>query len=211
MACWPSPSAAPAIALGLLVALSASASAWAQQSGKVYRWQDAEGNVHYSDRLPAAPDARNRQILNEAGIRIGDLDARPAEVDAEQAGRLAGSRRDWALASSYENESELRRAQEERLALLRNGVAMARANIDKLATTLAEQEAHALSISSGAAVPMAVQQRIEETRRMLDEQREELDRLQRRYVDSIQRQEEELLRYRALTAELDEGREADGD
>lgn len=187
----------------LLVLAAATAPALAQQSGKVYRWQDAEGNIHYSDRLPAAPDARNRQVLNEAGIRVGDLDARPAEVEAGHAERLAGSRRDWALASSYENESELRRAQEERLALLRNGVAMARANIDKLATTLAEQEAHAHRVSAGAAVPLAVQQRLEETRRMLDEQREELDRLQRRYIDSVERQEEELLRYRELTVEAE--------
>lgn len=193
----------------LAVAAGAVAPALAQQSGKVYRWQDAEGNVHYSDRLPAAPDARNRRILNEAGIQVGDLDARPAEVDAGHAERLAGSRRDWALASSYENESELRRAQEERLALLRNGVAMARANIDKLATALAEQEAHAQTVSAGAAVPLAVQQRVEETRRMLDEQRAELDRLQRRYIDSVEQQEAELLRYRALTAGDDEAGESD--
>lgn len=193
----------------LVVATGAVAPVLAQQGGKVYRWQDAEGNVHYSDRLPAAPDARNRQILNEAGIRVGDLDARPAEVDAGHAERLAGSRRDWALASSYENESELRRAQEERLALLRNGVAMARANIDKLATTLAEQEAHAQTVSAGAPVPLAVQQRVEETRRMLDEQREELNRLQRRYIDSVEQQEAELLRYRELTADDGDAGEAD--
>lgn len=181
-------------ALALLLALPATA-----QGTRVYKWQDEHGNVHYSDRMPASQLANNRQVLNRDGVRIRELDPPPAPASedpvAERGGDLRSAQQDMALVISFENENELRRSHEERLGLIRSGLALARSNADKLSASLAEQEAHASGVPQ---LPLNVQERLEHTRRMLAEQNDEIAKLEVRYDNLLLQQSRELQRYREL-------------
>lgn len=182
-------------ALALLLALPATA-----QGTRVYKWQDEHGNVHYSDRLPASQMASNRQVLNRDGVRIRELDPPPPvaqETAAERQEVLRSARRDHALANSFNNENELRRVHEEQLGLIRSSLALARGNADKLEASLADQQDHLDSLGSQR-VPLQIQERVEHTRRMLEEQNNEIVRLEARYDTLLLQQSQELRRYREL-------------
>jgi len=186
---------APALMLFLL-ALPATA-----QSTRVYKWLDAHGNVHYSDRLPSDATASNREVLNRDGVRIRQLDL-PRTTPAAAAQRqevLRSAQRDVALAVSFDDEADLRRTQEERLGMVRSGLSVARNATEKLEIAHAAHESHAARFAAdGKPVPLPVQEQLEQARRMLVEQRAEMAKLQHRYDDMLVSQSAELTRYREL-------------
>mgnify|MGYP000920362055 CR=1 FL=1 len=180
----------------ILLALPATA-----QSKRVYKWLDENGNVHYSDRLPSEASARQREVLNRDGVRISELDVAGVtpEAAAQRQEVLRSAQRDVALTVSFNNEAELRRTHEERLDLIRSGLSIARSNTEKLELALADHESHAQALAdSGRPVPVRVQENIEQTRRMLGEQRGESEKLQARYDELLVEQNAEIARYREL-------------
>jgi hypothetical protein len=180
----------------VMLALPATA-----QSTRVYKWLDAQGNVHYSDRLPSDATATHREVLNRDGVRIRQLDLpeMTAAAAAERQEVLRSAQRDTALTVSFDDEADLRRTHEERLGLVRNGLAIARGATEKLQIAYAEHESHAASfVAAGKPVPLPVQEHLEQARRMLEEQRAETGKLQHRYDDLLVTQNAELARYREL-------------
>lgn len=171
------------------------------QSTRVYKWLDAHGNVHYSDRLPSDASASNREVLNRDGVRIRQLDLPKvtAAAAAERQEVLRSAQRDVALVVSFDDEADLRRTQEERLGLVRSGLTIARGATERLQTAHAAHEDHAARlVAEGKPVPMAVQENLEQARRMLEEQQAETAKLQHRYDELLVTQNAELARYREL-------------
>jgi hypothetical protein len=61
------------------------------EAGKLYRWVDDEGKVHYTDKMPASEVEQARSQLNEHGVEIGRVEAaKPPEerARAEEIERL---------------------------------------------------------------------------------------------------------------------------
>lgn len=171
------------------------------QSTRVYKWQDEHGNIHYSDRLPSERTAQNREVLNRDGLRISSLDTPELTptAAAQRQEMLRSAQRDTALTVSFENEEALRRVQEERIGLLRSGLAIARTNTAKIQETLARHEEHASAITNqGRDIPIRVQENLEHARRMLAEQEAETAKLEQRYNETLLEQRAEIERYREL-------------
>ncbi|MDZ3823979.1 MAG: DUF4124 domain-containing protein [Pseudoxanthomonas sp.] len=188
--------------LALLLVLSALlAVPSTAQASRVYKWQDEQGNVHYSDRLPSAPEARNRVLLNQNGVLVRDLDPAPvtAQAAAQRQELLRSAQRDMALMVTFQHEGDLQRAHEERLGLLRSSLAIARGNVARLEAAVADHERHAAALAeAGQPVPPAVARSLEQARAMLAEQNDDLSRLERRHQDAVDLQDAELRRYREL-------------
>lgn len=185
----------------LLVLIALLPVAALAQASRVYKWVDEQGNVHYSDRMPAEPGAVQREVLNRDGVRIRQLDVPPltAEAAATRQEVLKSAQRDMALAVSYDDEYQLRRAHEERLGLIRSSLAIARNNTERLRTSLADQEAHAQSLTgAGKPVPVPVQHTIDQTRQMLAEQSQETAKLEQRYNELLAQQTAEMARFQEL-------------
>lgn len=98
------------IALALLIPLTTSA-----EEGRVYRWVDESGLVHYGDSIPAEYAELPKQVLNERGITIGLLEGKKTEEQIE-AERLEQERRvvvalrqraDQALLATYLTVEEI--------------------------------------------------------------------------------------------------------
>ena len=105
---------------------------WSQGSvaGQVYRWIDSEGAVHYGDSIPPEYSKRDRDILNEHGIKIGilprelteeelanaQLAAEHAEVERLRVEELL--ERDNILLSTYLSVEEIQALRDRRIELL---------------------------------------------------------------------------------------------
>lgn len=78
-----------------LVIISAIALLAAQAVGaeetKVYRWVDADGNVHFGDSIPAEYAEYPKQVLNDHGVTVDQLAGKKTEEELE-AERVAAER-----------------------------------------------------------------------------------------------------------------------
>mgnify|MGYP001821960517 FL=1 len=55
--------------ISLLLAFGANASAGEEK--RLYSWTDEDGNVHYSDKVPAEAAEQNKTVLNDQGVAVG--------------------------------------------------------------------------------------------------------------------------------------------
>lgn len=61
-------------------------SAFARDEQKVYRWEDADGNVYYGDSIPAEYAERPKERLNEHGVAVESLEGKktPEQLERER-------------------------------------------------------------------------------------------------------------------------------
>jgi len=109
--------------IGLLTfAVAAGA---AGREGKVYRWVDDDGIVHFNDRVPPEYAEHDKDILTDDGVKIGSIRGRktPEEIEAERVAaeltrqRELQLRADKALLSTYLTVDEIRLHRDRRVEL----------------------------------------------------------------------------------------------
>jgi hypothetical protein len=61
-----------------------SSSVYARDEQKVYKWVDADGNVYYGDSIPVEFRERPKEILNEHGVTIDNLEGKKTPEQLEQ-------------------------------------------------------------------------------------------------------------------------------
>ncbi len=107
-------------------------SGWSHGSiaGKLYRWVDSEGLVHYGDSIPPEYSKSDRDVLNEQGIKIDTLPRQPTDEEvtiAQQAAENAAvdriraeelQERDNVLLSTYLSVEEIQALRDRRIELL---------------------------------------------------------------------------------------------
>src|SRR5210317_107815 len=65
-----------------LITLGSSATAGDEQ--KVYKWTDDQGNVHFSDSIPAEHAERPKEVLNDHGVTVEELEGKKTAEQLEQ-------------------------------------------------------------------------------------------------------------------------------
>lgn len=198
----------------LTLAFAASAGAQAPGKKKLYRWTDAQGNVHYTDALPPEAAKAARDTLNEGGMAVehqarAPTDEERAAQQAEaaknaEANRIAEEQKkmDTVLVSSYPTEADLKRAYDERFDLLEQSVESARVGIRSQEKSLSDLLAHAGELERGGKpVPPTVVESIGRSRAQVADQRAYLAKREAERT-ALQAEFDSLLaRYRTLTAD----------
>ena len=101
------------IITAVLVILSSSV--YARDEQKVYRWVDADGNIYYGDSIPVEFRERPKEILNEHGVTIDNLEGKktPEQLEQERIEKQARvaqelqERADLALLQTYLTVDEI--------------------------------------------------------------------------------------------------------
>jgi hypothetical protein len=116
------------VAIFCLILGLATGAAWAQ--GKLYRWVDENGVVHFGDRVPPQYAKLDRQVLNDRGVQVDTLEgartddelaAEQHEADleaAEQREADAAKERDRILISTYASVEEIEALRDRRMELV---------------------------------------------------------------------------------------------
>jgi hypothetical protein len=130
---------------------------WSQGlvAGNVYRWIDSEGTVHYGDSIPPEYSKRDRDVLNEHGIKIGVLPKEPTEKEVHDA-QLAAEhaeverlraeelrKRDNVLLSTYLSVEEIQALRDRRVDLLDGRVRVTEIYLSSLRDKLAKLQGDA--------------------------------------------------------------------
>jgi hypothetical protein len=109
-----------AFALFLLPPLVAGA-----QQSKLYRWVDADGVVHYGDKVPAEYSELPKQVVNDHGVAVEQLAGKKTEEEIE-ADRVAAElemqkelqrRADQTLMVTYQTVDEIEMHRDRRVEL----------------------------------------------------------------------------------------------
>ncbi len=201
-----------------LIAMLAGAAADAEAQ-KLYRWVDKDGKVHYSDKVPPSEVDQARQELNTQGRTVDSVDraltpeeqaaADRAAQEAEVARKAkeAQDRMDQMLLSSYDQESDLKRAYDERFDLLDQSIVSAETGIKSQERSLADILAHAAELErSGKPVGDSVKASIDLSRRQVQQQNEYLKKRQDERAALEQEFAETVARYRELKAKQAEAK-----
>lgn len=111
------------VVIAALVTLSISAHARDEQ--KVYKWVDADGNVYYGDSVPPEFAERPKQVLNDHGVTVQQLEGKKTAEQLEQE-RIENERRvaqelqmraDRALLATYLSVEEIEMHRDRRVEL----------------------------------------------------------------------------------------------
>jgi hypothetical protein len=64
--------------------LTLASSAMARDEQQVFKWKDEDGNVFYGDSIPPQYAERPKEVLNEHGVTVAELEGRKTEEQLEQ-------------------------------------------------------------------------------------------------------------------------------
>lgn len=124
-------------------------------SDKVYRWQDEEGNRHYGDYVPPEYAGDDHSVLNRHGVEVErvrgsltaeELEAQERQAAADEALRKAAIR-DKVLLSTYLSVSEIEALRDRRMELLSGQIRVTQTYLDNLREKLLKLEKQARRFS----------------------------------------------------------------
>lgn len=164
------------------------------QSGKLLRWVDENGKVHYSDAVPPEEAERRRIQLNQQGLRVrvyegsGKADRRLLQLRRRRDLLLAEEfQKDQVLLKTFQSESDIEVSLHDQLGTLDAQVAVLEANILNLEQNLAARESEAGDLERrGQKVPAALVANIQMLRQQILDQRAKRERyaLEREQVEA---------------------------
>ena len=178
--------------------------------GKVYRWVDEDGNVHYGDRIPPEYAQQKRQELNERGIVVDETNRPPTEeelkaqrekLQAEEAAkrqRAEQERYDQFLLSTYATQDQLLLRRDEQLGILDGQIAAAKKSLSQSKETLANLEQRAEGKDK---IPDKLEGQLQHWQRQVAESSAALAKMEAKREKVAAEFERDLQRYLQLTAE----------
>ncbi len=185
----------------------------------LYKWIDEDGQVRYSDRLPAKQVRKKHHQLNSQGVVVTTTEAarteeeiaaeaeakRKAEEQAAEDARLAEIqyKRDQVLLLTFSSENELALARDDRLEVLDSVIRLITKSITSTQATLEKLETNAeeIYISQEKEVPGGLAQKIEHFTRKIESRTDQL-LLKMDEKERINEQFElDVARFRLLKAE----------
>ena len=193
-------------ALGFVVATPAVA-------GKLYKWVDEKGNVHYSDKVPPEAAKLARQEMSQAGVTVRRVERAKTqeELAAEAAQRLKDdeahklaevqAQADRALMQSYSTEADLLRMRDQEMGVIESNMATAKLTIGSQEKSLSDLLAHAADFERNKkAVPKNVVDSIAAVRAQIEAQQKTLVEREASKATLRKEFEAKLARWRELSA-----------
>ena len=188
-----------------MAALSAPATA----QKKMYKWTDADGNVHYSDSVPPEDVDEPRDQFNRHGRIVDHVERAltPEELKlkqaADEAARAEELRKEQQLAEDrklmtiYAAEIDIIRTRDQQAGVIDRSISAGQAIVNGQTKSLANLMDRAAQLESqGNSVSEALQSSINELQRQIDVQKGYVRRLEKEKSDTISRYDAELIRYR---------------
>ncbi|RJQ47503.1 MAG: DUF4124 domain-containing protein [Gammaproteobacteria bacterium] len=199
--------------LSVLLALIALGMSLSAHAGKLYKWVDEKGQVHYGDSIPPEYAEQGRSELNKQGMTVKKTDAAKtpeqlAEEERQQQLKAEEKKRaeeqaayDHTLLRTYFSEDDILRSRDQKLAALDITLSIMQGNLSMVTRQLADLNKRAEALQgAGKPLPEKLQKDIGalETRR---QQYQDFIQAKQAEQDNIrERAEAELKRYREIRA-----------
>ncbi len=188
-------------------------------AASLYKWIDENGQIRYSDRLPASQAKKKHQQLDGRGFVVSTTeDARSeedlaAEAEAKRvaedqakkdaAAKAIQDQKDQVLLLTYSSEEEMNLAHADRVEVLDSVIRLINKSIESTQGKLDELEARAETrfTSKGKDVPGGLAQKIEHFARKIENRNAQLQLKQDEKAKINQQHEMDIARFRLLKSE----------
>jgi hypothetical protein len=184
-------------------------------AGRMYRWTDENGDVHYGSEIPSQYLQQQHKQLNEQGVttrvyqrtktpeeaaREEAEDRRRQKMRAEEQRRIAEQQRlDQILLQTYSSLDDMELARDGKITAIEAVIRITKSNIAGMRSEMARTTSEAAAVErSGQVVSprlrkqiAAVQEQIEANLNFINEQRQEQDRVREHFT-------KEMIRYARL-------------
>ncbi len=181
------------------------------ESGKLYRWVDQNGEVHYSDVIPPEQSGQGHSQLDRAGIErqaVPPPQSREDYLREQETNRLRAEQQklaeeqeaaDRLLLQTYDNEDEILLARNGKLAAVDAAVNVTHSNLHRHKRELTRLQSEAAGYERrGSSIPAKLRDRLDETERAIAAGYESIVRQEQR-KDEIRAEFDEILhRFREL-------------
>lgn len=164
----------------LLAAVSVAGIAWlspADASGKVYRWVDDQGVVHFGDSIPPEYSRERHEVLDARGTRS------TVHGEAQKPAAPAHDNRDRALLATYASVTEIEALRDRRSGYLESQNRVAKERLRGLQARQQDLEGNPAAVNELA----TVEQRIGEYQDEIARRDAEIDRIRAQFDDDIGR------------------------
>jgi hypothetical protein len=194
-------------ALALLTPLVAGA-----EEAKVYRWIDAEGNVYFGDSIPAEYAEFPKEVLNDRGVTVGNLEGKKTE-EQKEADRLETARRvaqelqqraDQALLATYLTVEEILMHRDRRIELFLAQSRVTELYLSNLELRLGSLRTDASKYqpyrddSDAPMIPETLAQDLRTTKETIDRHKRNLKKFQSDKQQIIERFDGDISRFKIL-------------
>lgn len=186
------------------------------EAAKLYKWIDEDGNVRYSDRLPAEQAKKKHQQIDNRGFVVSTTeDARTqeeiaAETEARQeeekaaaeAARLKAiqDQKDQVLLLTFSSEEEIALVRDNRIGVIDSVIRLINKSITATEERLAllQKNADDIYLSQGKEVPGGLAQKIEQFTAKLEGRYKQLAQKEAEKAKINQQFEIDMARFRYL-------------
>jgi hypothetical protein len=125
------------------------------QGGKIHKWTDENGKIHFGDTVPPEYANRDRTILNDQGVAVGfeegevteeeraANEARERAAEADRQAKAAVARRDRMLLETYLSVKDIEDLRDRRLELIESQIKLTDVYLTNLRKKLVDLQAEA--------------------------------------------------------------------
>lgn len=185
-------------------------------AGKLLKWVDSQGQVHYGDKIPPEYAAQQHSVLNKQGVTLkrsedavrtreeAEEKKRQEQLQAEQKQQAqeqakAQAAKDKRLQDSYASEQDIIKIRDRQLAGLEEEIKTSLTNQEKLKARLAELNAKVSNLQgANKPVPAKLQDDIKTTQ-VQETQYDALIQAKRKEQEQVSRTaEEDLQQYKEM-------------
>ncbi|MBU1192120.1 MAG: DUF4124 domain-containing protein [Gammaproteobacteria bacterium] len=122
----------------------------AEKSGRLYKWTDENGKVHYGDMIPPQYAKQERKVLNDQGVEVKTLDAAKTPEQLAEEERLTAQRleqeriaadqasHDRMLLATFTTEDDMVMTRDGKISAIDGVLRVTRDRIEKIELSLAE-------------------------------------------------------------------------
>jgi chromosome segregation ATPase len=194
----------------LLTALLAASSAFGE---RMYKWVDANGQVHYSNQLPPEASQRKREVINDQGrtVKIYQAPLTPEEkVEAERLAELNARKKELAekranhdrsLLATYSSKKDMYQARDGRISAVESLIQLTNSRISSMQNRqLALTQEAASYERSGKKLPASLLSQISNLGNQIERYEEYVEDKKREVEDIRTQFDSDIKRYTELTS-----------
>jgi hypothetical protein len=194
-----------------LLAILASAPVAADEA-RIYSWEDADGNVYYGDSIPPEYAEFPKDILNERGVTVDNLEGKKTEEQLaaekkENDRRVAQElqrRADQALLATYLSVEEILMHRDRRIELFQAQSKVTELYLNNLSRRLETIRKDASNYSpysqnsDAAMIPAALAAELKETKQTIERHEQNLKKFQSDEAQIVTRFDGDISRFKIL-------------
>jgi chromosome segregation ATPase len=194
----------------LLTVLWLAVATTCQAAERVYKWADANGQIHYSNRMPPEAARHEREELNQSGrvIKVYNAPLTPEEkAEARQIAELEEMRKerekmravhDRSLLATYSSKQDMLSARQSRINMVEAMIQLTSSRITTMQESMQKLTEEAANYErSGKPLPLGLKQelrsmrgQIEHNKRFAADKEAEIEQIKKQFEQDIARYEE---------------------